>query len=266
MALTVVLFYAAHLTVFFYACLVLRVLFARDVFSPAWISVAVVSHLAAAAAATGALLMWLNLRTFELVLPPPTVDLMFKGLLILAASALLFAVVGVLRTHFAGLRRIWALLLAIVAAGSIAAPVVVRGRGVPAAPETRAVDASGDLSAIERSSRVTIIAIDAASLELITNATADGRLPNFGRLLDAGAVMHLATLHPTTAEAVWAAAATGKLPQKNGVRSLGTYRLARSRCNCCRSTATRTRSFDLACSWRSRTPRRRFERARSGAF
>jgi len=226
-ALTVVLFYAAHLTVFFYACLVLRVLFARDVFSPAWISVAVVSRLAAAAAATGALLMWLNLRTFELVLPPPTVDLMFKGLLILAASALLFAVVGVLRTHFAGLRRIWALLLAIVAAGSIAAPVVVRGRGVPAAPETRAVDASGDLSAIERSSRVTIIAIDAASLELITNATADGRLPNFGRLLDAGAVMHLATLHPTTAEAVWAAAATGKLPQKNGVRSLGTYRLAR---------------------------------------
>ena len=79
----------------------------------------------------------------------------------------------------------------------------------------------------ERSSRVTILAIDAASLELITNATADGRLPNFGRLLDAGAVMHLATLHPTSAEAVWAAAATGKLPQKNGVRSLGTYRLAR---------------------------------------
>jgi predicted AlkP superfamily phosphohydrolase/phosphomutase len=78
-----------------------------------------------------------------------------------------------------------------------------------------------------RSSHVTILAIDAASLELITNATADGRLPNFGQLLDAGAVMHLATIHPTSAEAVWAAAATGKLPQKNGVRSIGTYRIAR---------------------------------------
>jgi predicted AlkP superfamily phosphohydrolase/phosphomutase len=89
------------------------------------------------------------------------------------------------------------------------------------------VDAVGDVVAVERSSHVTILAIDAASLELITNATADGRLPNFGRLLDAGAVMHLATIHPTSAEAVWAAAATGKLPQKNGVRSLGTYRLAR---------------------------------------
>ena len=40
--------------------------------------------------------------------------------------------------------------------------------------------------------------------------------------------MHLATLHPTSAEAVWAAVATGKLPQKNGVRSAAVYRLARA--------------------------------------
>src|SRR5207247_8007921 len=69
------------------------------------------------------------------------------------------------------------------------------------------------------------LAIDAGSLDFITGATAEGLLPNFGRILDAGAVMHLATLHPTSAEAVWAAVATGKLPQKNGVRSAGTYRL-----------------------------------------
>jgi len=237
-ALTVVLFYAAHLTAFFYACLVLRELIAREPFSPAWISVSALSRLAAASAAAGALLMWLNLQTFELVLPPATVDVMFRGMLIVAASALLFVAISVLRARFGTrLRREWALLLAIVAAGSIAAPMAIRGRGVPAASEARPADALGDagfadVSTGERSSRVTILAIDAASLELITNATADGRLPNFGRLLDAGAVMHLATLHPTSAEAVWAAAATGKLPQKNGVRSLGTYRLAR------RSTVT----------------------------
>ena len=39
--------------------------------------------------------------------------------------------------------------------------------------------------------------------------------------------MHLATIHPTSAEAVWTAVATGKLPQKNGVRSAGLYDLAR---------------------------------------
>ena len=231
-ALTVVLFYAAHLTAFFYACLVLCSLLAREPFSPAWISVSALSRLATASAAAGALLMWLNLRTFELVLPSATVDVMFRGMLMVAASALLFVVIMVLRAEFGTrLRRVWALLLAIVAAGSVAAPIAIRGRGVPAAPETRPVDAIKDVADVvtgDRSSRVTILAIDAASLELITNATADGRLPNFGRLLDAGAVMHLATLHPTSAEAVWAAAATGKLPQKNGVRSLGTYRLART--------------------------------------
>jgi hypothetical protein len=147
------------------------------------------------------------LRTFELVLPSATVDVMFKGVLMVAASAVLFGAIGALRAHFGvRLRRVWALLLAAVATGSIAAPLAIRGRGVPAAPETRTADAIGDVADVddvtsrERSSRVAIFAIDAASLELITNATADGRLPNFGRLLDAGAVMHLATLHPTSAK------------------------------------------------------------------
>jgi Type I phosphodiesterase / nucleotide pyrophosphatase len=228
-ALTVVLFYAAYLTACFYACLVLRELFARGTSSPEWLSVSLLSWLAAASAVAGALLMWLNLRNFELALPSSTIDVMFRGTLIVAAAGVLFVAIGTLRAQFAHrrLRRLWALLLAIVAAGSIGMPIAIRGRGVPAAPEPQPVDATGDAVAVERSSHVTILAIDAASLELITNATADGRLPNFGQLLDAGAVMHLATIHPTSAEAVWAAAATGKLPQKNGVRSLGTYRLAR---------------------------------------
>jgi predicted AlkP superfamily phosphohydrolase/phosphomutase len=38
--------------------------------------------------------------------------------------------------------------------------------------------------------------------------------------------MYLATIHPTSPEAVWAAVATGKLPQKNGVRSAASYRFA----------------------------------------
>src|SRR5580765_4881336 len=109
-AATVVLFYAAHLTVFFYACLVLRELLAREPFSPAWISVSALSRLAAVAAAAGALLMWLNLRTFSLVLPSATVDVMFNGMLIVAASALLFVGISILRARFGTrLRRVWAL-------------------------------------------------------------------------------------------------------------------------------------------------------------
>src|SRR5262249_41558839 len=69
--------------------------------------------------------------------------------------------------------------------------------------------------------------MDAGSLSFVTNATSEGRLANFGRVLDSGAIMHLATVHPTSAEAVWAAVATGKLPQKNGIRSSATYHLAR---------------------------------------
>src|SRR5215467_8891357 len=230
-ALTVTLFYAANLTALFSACLVLREIFARERFSPSWLSVTALSRLGAAAAAGGALLMWLNLQAFELVLPSSTIDVMFNGMLIVTAAAVLFVVIATLHAQSgSSFRRSWGLLLAVVATGSIAVPIAIRGRGVPDAPATRPVDATGDVAGIlpgERSSHVTILAIDAASLELITNATADGRLPNFGRLLDAGAVMHLATIHPTSAEAVWAAAATGKLPQKNGVRSLGTYRLAR---------------------------------------
>jgi predicted AlkP superfamily phosphohydrolase/phosphomutase len=73
---------------------------------------------------------------------------------------------------------------------------------------------------------VTILAVEGGSPDLVARATAEGRLPNFGRMLDAGAMMRLATLHPTSAEAVWTAVATGKLPQKNGVRSAAVYRSA----------------------------------------
>ena len=78
-ATTVGLFYALHLTVIFYVVLVLWQLFARELFSPAWISVGVLTWLGAAAAVAGAALMWANLRTFELVLEPDTVRRLGTG-------------------------------------------------------------------------------------------------------------------------------------------------------------------------------------------
>ncbi len=64
---TVGLYYVVHLTVIFYILLVVWQLLARELFSPAWLSVNVLTWLGAMAAAAGATLMWRNLVTFSLV-------------------------------------------------------------------------------------------------------------------------------------------------------------------------------------------------------
>jgi Type I phosphodiesterase / nucleotide pyrophosphatase len=224
---TVGLFYAVHLTVIFYMLLVVRQLFSTEMFSPAWLSVGVLVWLGAAAAAAGAALIWSNVQTFTLVLEPATTREMTSGALALVGASALFVCVALVRAQFGPRARAWcALLVALIAGGSIAAPLALRGRGTPPLLEAQPIDMSAAPGAAERSARVKILALDAGSLEFITSAAAEGRLPNFGRILDVGAVMHLATLHPTSAEAVWTAVATGKWPQKNGVRSAGDYRLA----------------------------------------
>ena len=225
-ATTVGLFYALHLTVIFYVVLVLRQLLARELFSPAWISVGVLTWLGAAAAIAGAALMWANLHTFELVLEPDTVRRISRGALMLVMSAACFVFVALLRAHLGSEgRTFWTAVFVAIVAGSVAAPLAVRGRGAAPLLDAPPLEGAPAVSAAERPARVTILAVDAGSLDFITSVTVQGRLPNFGRVLDAGAVTHLATLHPTSAEAVWAAVATGKLPQKNGVRSAGSYRV-----------------------------------------
>jgi predicted AlkP superfamily phosphohydrolase/phosphomutase len=226
LAATVGVYYAIHLTVICYVLLVIRQLLAREVFSPAWISAGVLVWLGAAASAGGALLMWANLRTFRLVVAPATAAALASGAFALVAASALFVIVARLRAHLGARGRpAWAPLAALVAVGSVAAPYGLRGRGAPARHEPPSIAAAAVRAGDERGGRVTIVALDAASLDFITGAAAEGRLPNFGRILDSGAVVRLATLRPTSAEAVWAAVATGKLPQKNGVRSASVYRL-----------------------------------------
>lgn len=227
LAATVGVFYAVHLTVICYVLLVVRQLFAREVFSPAWVSVGVLLWLGAFAAAAGAFLMWENLHTFGRVLDEPTAIALETGVATLGAAAIAFVLLAWLRRSFGPAHRgIWAMLLLAIACTSIVVPMAARGRGTLSPLEARPFESGIDFTASDRPSRVTVIGIDAGSLDVITSAAAEGRLPNFGRILDAGAVMHLATLHPTSAEAVWAAVATGKLPQENGVRSAGIYRLS----------------------------------------
>jgi Type I phosphodiesterase / nucleotide pyrophosphatase len=222
---TVGLYYIVHLTVIFYVLLVIRQLLARQVFSPAWISVDVLTWLSAIAAGAGAMLVWRNLVAFSLVLDVATARALLASTVILSATAALCLLVAVLRRRMPEARMVWAPLFVLVVVSSVASLLTLRGRGVPLLLETRPIDVSFGPARADRNGRVTMIAIDGGSLDLIIGATAEGKLPNFGRMLDAGAVHRLATLHPTSPEAVWAAVATGKLPQKNGVRSSAIYQL-----------------------------------------
>jgi len=223
---TVGLYYVVHLTVIFYVLLVVWQLLARELFSPAWISVGVLTLLCGMASAAGAVLMWNNAGAFALVTDRATGLALEQCAVVLAASAILFVLVALTRRAAPRARGLWTTMFLIVAGASTAAPLALRGRGAAPVLEARPIDAAFAIARTEKSPRVSVIAIDAASLDLITRATAEGRLPNFGRILDAGAVRHLATLNPTSAEAVWAAVATGKLPQKNGIRSAAIYQIA----------------------------------------
>jgi hypothetical protein len=217
--------YALHLTAFFYALLVVRQVLAREPFSPAWLSVRELLWMSAVAALGGAVLMYANRQTFAIEIDATTALALESGALILAAASVLFVLLSVARARSAGRNRfLWATLMIIVSAASVGGAVASRGRGAPLALDARPIDISIDAALSARPARVTVFALDAASLDFITSATAEGRLPNFGRILDAGAVMRLATVHPTSSETVWAAVATGKLPQKNGVRSASAYR------------------------------------------
>ena len=84
---TVGLYYLVHLTVIFYGLLVVRQLLAEEVFSPAWLSVDVLTWLSAVAAAAGAVLMWRNLVAFSLVLDSATASGLVASTVILSATS-----------------------------------------------------------------------------------------------------------------------------------------------------------------------------------
>ena len=121
-------------------------------------------------------------------------------------------------------------LFALTTLASIGLPILARGPGTPAPLESRSLDFDLDLGhrQVGDSPRVVLILIDGGSLDFVSAATIEGRLPNFGKMLDSGAAMHLATLRPTQPEPVWTSVATGKLPAKTGVRSSARYQMRAS--------------------------------------
>lgn len=216
--------YGANLTVAFYALIVLRQILAVEVLSPGWLSVRLLSWLCTIAAATAAVLMWLNLRGFGDVLDPLTRDRMFLGAALVTASAVVFLGLGLAHLGRRG-GRVGGAILALAIVFSLAAPVVARGPGrpspLPAHPTAPPIEGEPRSPS---ESHIRMLMFDGASLDMISPAVAAGRLPNIARIFDQGAVLHLATLRPTQAEPVWSAVATGRYPMDNGVRSAVIYR------------------------------------------
>jgi hypothetical protein len=224
LAVVMALAYGINLAAAFYMLIVLRQLLDTEVLSPGWLSVRLLSWLCTLAAVGSAVLMWLNLRDYGPVLDAQTVRRMTAAAIMLTATAIVFLLIALAHRGRRG-GQVSAVLLTAMMAISLAAPLAARGRGTRAAPASPAVSAPFAPDTAPRDGRVLLLAFDGATLDIISPAVAEGRLPNFGRIHDSGAVLHLATLKPTQAEPVWSAVITGKSPSENGVRASARYRV-----------------------------------------
>ncbi|MCC6991804.1 MAG: alkaline phosphatase family protein [Acidobacteria bacterium] len=214
--------YGANALLVFYALVVLRQVAAVQVLSPGWLSVRVLAWMCAISAGAGAAVLWMNAVDFAPFLTPESARRMWLAAIAVAICGGVFLIVAL--AHI-GRRGTWpsGVLLVTTMALSVVVPVMLRGAArepVPTpvqAPPARIDDRPGG--------RVVLVGIDGASLDRISLAVAEGRLPNFGRVLDSGVATHLATLRPTQAEPIWTTVATGRLPQTSGVRSAARYRV-----------------------------------------
>ena len=215
-------FYGIHLALLFYVAMLLREFVSVHAFSPGWISVRLLAWLSAAAAAVAAALMWVNLGGFPTLFNEEAARRFTYGVIATAASAGVLLTIAVAHYSF-GRRggRVGAALLALAITGSLALPVAARGPGGEPPLGPRRLNPT--LPPPRESARVVLLLLDGASLDYVWPRVAAGRLPNFGRILDGGASMDLATIRPTQADPVWAAVATGMYPAKNGVRSAASY-------------------------------------------
>ena len=89
--------------------------------------------------------------------------------------------------------------------------------------------------------RVWIVLLDGASLDYVSPAAAQGRLPNFGRVLDGGASLTLFSIEPRLPAPIWASVATGQYPPGiERARARAISAAAGRASTCCRDMCSRT--------------------------
>jgi hypothetical protein len=221
LTLTWAAFYGVHAAAFFYGLIVIRQLLAVEVRSPGWISLRLLAAFATIAVSMSALVTWLNLHGFRSVLGPDAASRMTDGALVVSLCAAICMSLALLQARQRRGRGVTAAVFGLVLVASLAGPLYLRGPG-DQLPRLR-TPVAAQLAPAQSTARVHMILLDGASLDFIAPNAAGGRFPHFGRLLDNGAVMHLATLRPTQPAPVWTAVATGKLPFKTSVYSAARY-------------------------------------------
>jgi predicted AlkP superfamily phosphohydrolase/phosphomutase len=214
-------FYCVHATALFYGLIVVRQMLAMEVRTPAWLSLRMIAPFGAVGAALSALIMWLNLDGFRTVLGPEASSRMTTAVIVVSVCAAVCIALAGLQLRLRHGRRLAGACFTIVLAASLAGPLLLRGIGDSTPPPRTPVAAL--LTPPPSGARVHMILFDGASLDFIAPNAAGGRLVNFARLMEGGAVMHLATLRPTQPASVWTAVATGKLPYRTSVYSAARY-------------------------------------------
>jgi hypothetical protein len=214
-------FYGVHATAFFFGLIVLRQMLAVEAQPPAWVSLRTIAPFGAGASLVSALVMWLNLDGFGTVVGPEAAGRMTAGAVFLSLCAAACTALALVQLRLHNRRKAAAAGLMVVLFASLAGPLILRGIGDSTPPPRTPVAAQ--LAPPPSNARVFMILFDGASLDFIAPGAADGRFPNFARLMESGAVMHLATLRPTQPGPVWTAVATGKLPYKTSVYSAARY-------------------------------------------
>ena len=226
-AAVVALSYGIHATALTYAAFVVRQLVSLDGLLPAWISLRMLAWSSGVASGAVALLVWLNAFGYRTALGEETVQRLTAGAGILAIAGALLLAVALTRTFVQRGPVVVAVTYTLLAVTSVGAPLLLRDRGATIRPGRPIAPAAGTAPSSANASgapRVVMLLLDGASLDIISPAVAAGRLPNFGRLIDGGASMHLATTRPTQPEPVWSSVMTGKWPVHHGIRSAAVYR------------------------------------------
>jgi len=219
----VVVSYGAHITVVSYALYAIRQVAVFEPSPPGWISLRLLTWSAAVLSGGTTALVWLHGSALRNALDPRAMPALERTTTAFALATLAFLLLGFAQVAARQRHRATvAILFTIATIYSIAAPLTLRGSGVSRLPAVPALASAGLLPDDGR--RVVLLCLDGASLDVISPAVAAGRLPNFGRMLDHGGSMHLATTRPTQPEPVWASVMTGMWPSAHGVRAASRYR------------------------------------------
>lgn len=207
---------------FFFASLV-RYLSTRR--GPGWLSLRLLAWMTTLVVGLGALLSWLNLSAFQPSLTPGAARRAAVVTLTLAIVGFVLLLIALVHYGF-GRRgsRVGGALLGIAVLAAVVLPLVARGPAEAGAGPARGVRPVDATLREPPAGRVWIVLLDGASLDYVSPAAAQGRLPNFGRLLDGGAYLTLFSIEPRQPSPIWASVATGRFPPGTGVRAHDRYR------------------------------------------